>query len=213
VRRAALRLVERREYVGPREDLEASAAEAGRDVTGQEDPFASSPVFHLLESAWVSGVRRMLAGTAQEWRLVRRVAAGAKPPSPEEYLRHAVDSIAVSPFLIGLWIAEGDERAARVLPVLQRALHEAVYAVRLANDLGSHGREATYGDLNAVMLGMPRAHIVGAIADRTQACTRILQPLLNAPNPAPCAVALDRFVRFTVGMYSGTDFRFIADER
>lgn len=164
------------------------------------DGLRAEPAFPLLRDIWRDELRRMLDAMALEWDWKAARNAGGDAPSFEEYLANA-DNLGFAFVFVSHWIASGGGGDVT-------AVREAGWAVqrviRLLNDLGTYERDLEWGDLNALLLGRPRADVQERIAALT-AEARVL--IARARDGAPrLADYMERQMDFCAGFYGVTDF-------
>ncbi|MEU4230514.1 terpene synthase family protein [Nonomuraea sp. NPDC026600] len=162
--------------------------EEGRDGSCgalQEEP---------AHAAWRAQLARMLAAMAKEWDW----RATEARPGLEEYLGNA-DGTGSSFVNLSHWISTGEpvEPATRAGDEVQRYL-------RLLNDLATAGREARWGDANALTLGAGRAEVTERMAGIAERAAELIQPL-RATSPRT-AYYLERQLTFNTGFYGISDY-------
>ncbi|WP_245667940.1 terpene synthase family protein [Actinomadura macra] len=157
---------------------------------------------------WRDQVRRYLAAVAQEWEWkaahARREQDGVTPELTfERYLANA-DNFGSSLVNIAHWIFTCEPAALRHLEDLWKVSEQVQRVLRLLNDLASYERDLTWGDLNALMLGVDRAAVTARIAVLVDECHEMLRPL-RVTCPAE-AVYLERQIGYSTGFYGTTDY-------
>ncbi|MCG5218774.1 terpene synthase family protein [Streptosporangium soli] len=159
---------------------------------------ASSPAFPALGTVWHEELERMLAAMAREaeWQ-----AAGTRP-SFEEYLANS-DNLGFSFVFTTHWIATSPPPDTGVEAVRQ-ASRAVQRVIRLLNDLGTYSRDVSWGDLNALMLGVTREEVAGEVTRLAELSRELIRPL-RAEHPAPAAY-LERQMDFCAGFYRIADY-------
>ncbi|MEU9016454.1 terpene synthase family protein [Actinomadura sp. NPDC048394] len=174
--------------------------ELSRFLAGIRDELRAEPAFPGLGDVWREELQRMLDAMALEWDWKAARDAGGDAPSFDEYLANA-DNLGFAFVFVSHWIASGGGGDVT-------AVREAGWAVqrviRLLNDLGTYERDLEWGDLNALLLGRPRAEVQERISALT-AEARVL--IARARDGAPrLADYMERQMDFCAGFYGVTDF-------
>lgn len=172
------------------EELELALADIRAEL-------AAAPGYAELGPVWLDELRRMLAAMVREceWK------ADGGLPTIDEYLTNA-DNLGLSFVFAAHW-AFTQERPGPVAAV--RAASWAVQRVlRLVNDLGTYDRDLSWGDLNALMLGVDREQVRDRITALTAEARALLAPV-RAGEPR-LADYLERQMEFCVGFYGVTDY-------
>ncbi|MFI5987872.1 terpene synthase family protein [Streptomyces sp. NPDC051555] len=123
-------------------------------LTGLRHELAGYPLFAPLQHLWTSAITTLLRSMLDEatWREdLRRLGPSALPPLTR-YLRSARHSIGAPAHMRTVLVTTPDPSTPHHLPHLLRLERHASLAVRLANDLRTHEREATEGNVNAVSI-------------------------------------------------------------
>lgn len=172
----------------------------GRFLGEIRDELAGSPAYAGRSGAWREEFGLMLAAMAREWSW--KSGATARP-TVQEYLDNA-DNFGSSFVNVGHWIAVADPAALRNIQALTTAGRTVQRALRLVNDLATHGRDTGWGDLNVLMLGPDRDAVRQQIAELTELCREQLAPIAE---DCPQEVAyLLRQIGFSSGFYRLGDF-------
>ncbi|MEV4384870.1 terpene synthase family protein [Micromonospora sp. NPDC049580] len=170
------------------------------------DELASVPAFTRLRPIWRDELARMLAAVSREWdwkNLPTDPTTGRRLPDLDRYLDNA-DNLACSFVNVTHWIATGDERTLAQLTDLLDAGRGVQRVLRLVNDLATHGRDAEWGDLNALLLVDDPARVHARLAELT---TRSRGDLAALAERCPRqADYLHRQISFTGGFYQLSDF-------
>lgn len=193
----------------PAGDAYASALE---ELTAR---LAAYPQWRACSGDWAANCRRMLAGMAFECDVADRIRAGGAAPSLRTYLQHGLHSIGVPLYLTGAWVIDSCPEADAHLEALRRLARAAGRAVRLANDLRTHEKEAGEGNLNAIMLlrrTEPEA-AARSVQRRLRAAMRRLLASEGANLPIRSAEMVLRVTRFAVDLYADHDYHTIPPER
>jgi hypothetical protein len=143
----------------------------------------------------------MLRSMALEWEWKSAGTAGR--PSFEDYLANA-DNFGSTFVNVSHWIFTGGPSWPEHLDALREASREVQRVLRLLNDLATYERDVTWGDLNALLLGVDRAAVTERIAALVERCRELLGPLYG-----PCpreAVYLERQIGYSTGFYGATDY-------
>ncbi|WP_433517790.1 terpene synthase family protein [Nonomuraea sp. CA-143628] len=171
---------------------------AGGSRDGHRDePASGSREGHRDEpadAAWHDQLARMLTAMAKEWDWR---ATGARP-GLEEYLDNAAGT--GSSFVnLSHWISTGEP-----LEPASRAGEEVQRYLRLLNDLATAGREARWGDANALTLGIRPADVSERMAGIAARAAELIRPL-RATGPR-AAYYLERQLTFNTGFYGMSDY-------
>jgi len=178
-------------------------ADGGPAVPGDEltafladlrDELATAPGFAVLGPVWREDLAAMLDAMAREWHWK---AAGTKPTF-DEYLDNA-DNLGFSVVFTAHWAFTTPE-VTQVAEV--RAASRTVQrAIRLLNDLGTYERDVSWGDLNALLLGVDRDDVAARVAELTgevREQTTALPPQIGG--------YLRRQLDFCAGFYGISDY-------
>ncbi|GII83860.1 hypothetical protein Ssi03_18500 [Sphaerisporangium siamense] len=155
---------------------------------------ADAPAFPELRAVWREELARMLGAMAREWEWK---AAGARP-SLEEYLGNA-DNHGFCFVFTCHWIATGGPGAARDAGRVLQAGRAVQRVMRLLNDLGSYERDKSWGDVNALLIGVPRETVARRAAALTGEARGLIAGLRGGHERL--AVYLERQMDFCAGFY------------
>ncbi|MEU7846199.1 terpene synthase family protein [Micromonospora parva] len=176
------------------------------------DELATVPAFARLRPIWRDELARMLAAMAREWdwkNLPTDPTTGRRLPDLDRYLDNA-DNSGSSFVNVTHWIATGDEKTLAQLTDLLDAGRGVQRVLRLVNDLATQGRDAEWGDLNALSLVDDPAQVHDRLAELTARSRRDLAALAErCPRQADY---LNRQISFTSGFYQLSDFWGVRDE-
>ncbi|MCW2919652.1 MAG: hypothetical protein JWN52_7720 [Actinomycetia bacterium] len=169
------------------------------------DELATAPTFAAFHPNWRDQLERYLAAMAREWDWKSARAAGdeTKLPTFEEYLGNA-DNFGSSWVNVSHWIFTCDPHTLDQLDELWLVSEEVQKVLRLLNDLATHERDLSWGDLNGLMLGVDRAGVNERIAVLVDGCQELLQPLRES-HPRE-VVYLERQIGYSTGFYGNTDY-------
>jgi hypothetical protein len=170
------------------------------------DELAAVPAFARFRPLWREELARMLAAVAREWdwkKLPDDPSGGRCLPDLDAYLANA-DNLACSFVNVTHWIATGDEDTLAQLPDLLHVGRGVQRVLRLVNDLATQGRDAEWGDLNALLLVDDPAEVTGRLDELTAHCRDEITDLARR-NPRQ-ADYLHRQISFTGGFYQVSDF-------
>ncbi|MFC4584996.1 terpene synthase family protein [Sphaerisporangium corydalis] len=176
----------------PGDDLTRFLADIRKELT-------ASPAFPALGHVWHEELRRMLEAMTleREWR------DGGVTPTLDAYLDNA-DNLGFSFAFASHLIHTGGPADPEALALVREASWAVQRVVRLLNDLGTFERDVKWGDLNALLLGVPREEVdrrVAALADRSR---ELIGPL-RAGHPH-IAGYLERQMDFCAGFYRLADY-------
>ncbi|GAA2606356.1 terpene synthase family protein [Actinomadura fulvescens] len=178
----------------------ADGDELARFLAEIRDELALAPGFTDLRADWRRQLRRLLDAGAREWSW----KSGAAPrPSFAEYLDNA-DNYGSAWVNISHWIASGAPQVVAHREALQAASREVQRVLRLLNDLATYERDVTWGDLNALMLGVDRSEVTAHLDLLVERCHRLIEPIRSAHPEA--AVYLERQIGYSTGFYGITDY-------
>jgi hypothetical protein len=176
---------------------------AGDDLTrllsDVQDDLATSPSWPALRAYWREELGRMLEAMGRE----RRWRAAGTTPSFEEYLANA-DNLGFSFAFASHLIYGGAPVSADELRLAREASGAVQRVVRLLNDLGTYERDVSWGDLNALLLGVTREEVDRRIADLARESRALIDPL-RAGLPR-VAGYLERQMDFCAGFYRLADY-------
>ncbi len=184
-------------------EVAAGAPPSGDDLTRMladiRDELAAAPAFPVLGALWREELRRMLEAMLKE----ARWKAAKVTPTFEEYLGNA-DNLGFSFAFASHWLyTAGPGPAAGPGPVTE-ASRAVQRVIRLLNDLGTYERDVTWGDLNALLLGVGRPQVEGRVAELAALSRELIVPLrAGAPE---LAGYLERQMDFCAGFYRVTDY-------
>ncbi|MFC4017681.1 terpene synthase family protein [Micromonospora sp. GCM10011542] len=170
------------------------------------DELATVPAFARLRPVWRDELARLFAAVSREWdwkNLPTDPSTGRRLPDLDGYLDNA-DNSACSFVNVTHWIATGDEGTLAQLTDLLHVGRGVQRVLRLVNDLATHGRDAEWGDLNALSLVADPAEVTGRL-DELTAHSRAEIADLARSNPRQ-ADYLHRQISFTGGFYQVSDF-------
>ncbi|GAA2147177.1 terpene synthase family protein [Actinomadura napierensis] len=183
--------------VEPEGSAEGELARFLAEIRGELE---AEPAFPALRDVWRDEFQRMLDAMALEWDWKTAREKGGTGPTFEDYLANA-DNLGFAFVFVSHWIASGG--GGDVV-----AVREAGWAVqrviRLLNDLGTYERDLKWGDLNGLLLDLPRGGVEARIVELT-AEARFL--IARARDGAPdLADYMERQMDFCAGFYGVTDF-------
>jgi hypothetical protein len=174
-------------------------------LTEIRDEVAASPAFPALRPDWRALLAGLLEAGAREWEWKAAAAAGDRSalPSLDDYLGNA-DNFGSAWVNISHWIVRADPATLAHAGPLQEISREVQKALRLLNDLATYERDLSWGDLNALMLGVDRAGVTARVGEIVEHCRRLLKPLRD---DCPEATEyLDRQIGYSMGFYGGSDY-------
>lgn len=177
----------------------APRSPAGGFLADLRGELATAAGFPALEAAWRAQLERMLTAMAREWEWSR----AQRPPTPERYLANA-DSCGAGFIGVSHWIYTGLAGAPGDLDRLRPASDLVQRYLRLLNDLATHHRERSFGDLNAFTLGMTRDEVTTRLAELAHQAAGLIDPLRNVHPRA--AEYLWWQIHYSAGFYELTDF-------
>jgi hypothetical protein len=177
----------------------APRSPAGGFLADLRGELATAAGFPVLEAAWRAQLERMLTAMAREWEWSR----AQRPPTPERYLANA-DSCGAGFIGVSHWIYTGLAGAPGDLDRLRPASDLVQRYLRLLNDLATHHRERSFGDLNAFTLGMTRDEVTTRLAELAHQAAGLIEPLRNIHPRA--AEYLWWQIHYSAGFYELTDF-------
>ncbi|OLB77481.1 MAG: hypothetical protein AUI14_16015 [Actinobacteria bacterium 13_2_20CM_2_71_6] len=174
--------------------------ELTRFLADIRDDLSAAGTFPALHPIWYDELRRMLTAMARErdWR-----SAGDARPTFDEYL-HNADNLGFSFVYVSHWFLAGEPVPAERVGELRAAGWEVQRVIRLLNDLGTYERDVTWGDLNALMLGVTRSDVSRRVAALTDHCRELIRPL-RVEHPK-LTVYLSRQIGFNMGFYRIGDY-------
>jgi len=176
----------------------APVSPAGAFLAELRGELAGTAGFPGLEPAWRAQLERMLTAMAREWEWSR-----AEAPTPERYLANA-DSCGAGFISVSHWIYTGLAAGPGDLDRLRPAGDLVQRYLRLLNDLATHHRERSFGDLNAFTLGMTRDEVTTRLAELSREAADLIEPLRNVHPRA--AAYLWWQIHYSAGFYELTDF-------
>jgi Terpene synthase family 2, C-terminal metal binding len=162
------------------------------------DELAAAEGYGVLSGVWRDELRRMLAAMVREceWK-----AGEAATPTFEEYLGNA-DNLGFSFVFAAHWTAT--EPTPADVPATRAASWAVQRVIRLLNDLATYERDVSWGDLNALMLGVDRAEVGERVTALAGAARHLIRPL-RGEQPR-VADYLERQMEFCMGFYGVTDY-------
>ncbi|MFD1494869.1 terpene synthase family protein [Streptosporangium lutulentum] len=163
------------------------------------DELAASPVFPVLGPIWREELQRMLEAMLAEWRW----KDAGTTPTFEEYLGNAAN-LGFSFAFASHWLHTADPDAGAGLDLVREASWAVERVIRLLNDLGSYERDLSWGDLNALLIGLTRPEVERHVAELA-ARSRELIGLLRKTHPE-LADYLERQMDFCAGFYRVGDY-------
>ncbi|GII60133.1 hypothetical protein Skr01_02180 [Sphaerisporangium krabiense] len=172
----------------------AAGDDLGRTLAHLRADLAAAPAFPELETVWRDELARMLDTMAREsdWK-----AAGITP-SLEEYLDNA-DNHGFCFVFACHWIATGGPDAARDADRVRQAARAVQRVMRLLNDLSSYERDKSWGDLNALLIGVSREQVLERAAALTREARTLIGELRGGHDRL--AVYMERQMDFCAGFY------------
>ncbi len=187
---------------------EGGAPAEGDDLTcflaEVRDELAQCPAFAVLRPIWLDDMRRMLDAMALETTWKAAHSSGDRPlPGFAEYLGNA-DNLGFSFVFDAHWIYTADAPPEGDLDAVREASHAVQRVVRLLNDIGTYHRDLAWGDLNALMLGLPREEVDRRLAALVATARELIHPL-RTDRPL-IAAYLERQMDFCAGFYRVTDY-------
>lgn len=183
----------------------AGDAPLQRFLADIRDELATRDGWPELSPVWRGHLERHLLAGAREWdwKAAHRSGDRTALPTLDEYLANA-DNLGSTFVNVTHWIGGGHagtadrlERPAAVSDEVQRAL-------RLLNDLATYERDVAWGDLNSLLLGVPRAEVVRRAERLVDDCERLIDEL-HAAFPEQ-ADYLRRQLGYSIGFYGTTDY-------
>ncbi|QKW39413.1 hypothetical protein HUT06_39760 [Actinomadura sp. NAK00032] len=200
-----------------RGDVAAIAARCAATVAGEppDDPLtrflaeirdrlAESPAYPQFSPVWADELRRMLDAMVLEWTWkADHAETGSWTPDLDDYLANA-DNFGSTFVNAGHWIHTSGRAALDRLGALLEASREVQRVLRLLNDLATYGRDVTWGDVNAMLLGADRASVEKRIGELVDRCRELFEPLRDA---CPRETAyLERQIGYSTGFYGAGDY-------
>ncbi|MEV5711765.1 terpene synthase family protein [Actinoallomurus sp. NPDC052274] len=173
-----------------------------RALADIRDDLASSPAFPALRDVWREELRRFLTAMALEWDWNAARADGS-PPGFADYLENT-DNLGFSFAFVSHWAATAEPPPAEDVPAVMAASREAQRTMRLINDLGTYERDLSWGDLNALMLGVTEGEVRDHLAAIGARFRTLLDPV-RAGHPR-LAAYMERQVDFCEGFQELTDY-------
>ncbi|GAA3069422.1 terpene synthase family protein [Streptosporangium carneum] len=163
------------------------------------DELAASPAFPVLGPVWHEELRRMLEAMLKEWHW----KAAKVTPTFEEYLGNA-DNLGFSFAFASHWLHTAGPDVTADLDRVGEASRAVQRVIRLLNDLGTYERDVTWGDLNALLLGVARPEVERRVAELAALSRELIAPL-RAGTPE-LADYLERQMDFCAGFYQVADY-------
>jgi hypothetical protein len=150
-------------------------------------------------AAWRDELRRMVLamGREQDWTAAL-AASGTPPVTLERYLDNA-ENFGSTWVNVAHWATDAGPAVTGNLGTLRAASDCVQRILRLFNDRATLGRDQTWGDLNAQLLGADETWIKEKVADLTAACDDLLATL--PPECAQEAEYLRRQIAFSSAFY------------
>jgi hypothetical protein len=173
------------------------------------DAVRTAPQGPTFYSWWEQAAKALIDGMRYERVTTARRAEGAAAPPLGDYLAHAKDTIGLPMAVTAMWSVGTNEPRGNDLAALRDSLMDAALALRLANDLQSHGRENSTRDLNAVALGVASDELTRMITTAASRCHRRLQPLIARSCEA--ARVLSYHLVYSLRLYQDVDAAHLAD--
>ncbi|MBO3746776.1 hypothetical protein J5X84_11925 [Streptosporangiaceae bacterium NEAU-GS5] len=166
------------------------------------DELAGSAAFSVLGPLWHDHLARMLSAMAVEARWKHAAAA----PSPADYLANADNLGFCAVFFAHLLHLESARSTvgAAELPAVEAAAQAVQRVIRVINDLGTHGRDQAWGDLNLLLVGVSAEEAENHLAALVRQAGDLIARLPAARRD--WAAYLDRQMRFCAGFYAHADF-------
>lgn len=201
------------------------AAAAAGEVAGRRDPFLADLRGILADlsrydstgeaTAWYRGaVRDAADAEADQRQLERAVAAGAGPPTVEQYLTVAARNMNYRSFAYALLALGAEPWTSAKLHRIDEPLWHACCAVRLANDMRGREQDHACGTLNVLELrtgsgirvtpGYLWAQVDRLVAAHEHALAALTGAGVISDGSAR---ALTRSLAQSVRLYRGTDLR------
>ncbi|MDL4777641.1 MULTISPECIES: terpene synthase family protein [Thermomonosporaceae] len=182
----------------------AGDAPLARFLAAIRDRVGSSPSFAAFGPVWRDELRRMLDAMTLEWEWKAALTAGTTaPPSFDAYLANA-DNFGSTFVNAGHWIFTSEPSALAHLDALLEVSRKVQQVLRLLNDLATYKRDVTWGDLNAMLLGVDADAVRERIAELVAQCRVLLEPLRDTcPREA---VYLERQIGYSMGFYGAADY-------
>lgn len=171
----------------------------GQLATGAAAP-ALLPAFTAQVSAEVAAARAIHARSAA-------VRAGAPPPPADEFLRLATDGVNHTSCAMSLLLALGDPFTDSHVAALRAPLADAARAVRLANDVRTHGKDEAEGRLHTLRYFTGAAAALAEARTRLAAMDAALDAFEGAGGPAASAAALRAITHIGVQVYAVGDIK------
>jgi Terpene synthase family 2, C-terminal metal binding len=165
------------------------------------DDLASVPAFDVLHGIWREELRRMLAAMLREWDW--RMGDGLGDITVNQYLDNA-DNHGSSFVNVSHWIFNAEPPAVAHVSDVLAATRVQQRVMRLVNDLGTHGRDSRWGDVNVLALGVTRADVNELLRSVIDGCHATLSTL--RPAEPQMATFLERQVGFCQGFYRTSDY-------
>ncbi|WP_214414249.1 terpene synthase family protein [Sphaerisporangium fuscum] len=177
---------------GAGDDLARMLAEIRQELARAEG-------FPALGPVWREELQRMLEAMTREWEWKNSQVT----PSLEEYLANA-DNHAFVFVLTCHWIHTGGPDAGTAVGQVRRAARAVQRVMRLLNDLSSYNRDRRWGDVNALLLGVPLDDVTQTVAALTAEARKLLGEL--RVHQAPLADYMERQMDFCAGFYQIGEF-------
>lgn len=180
----------------PQDECDVMLSEIRTEITGQ-------PLFASMGPMWQEALDRTLTARLFEHVHGAAIAAGARPPSLEEYLDQSGPSFGSDFIHLGRIICTEDLSILPHLDRLTAALKEYRMVGRLSNDLYEYEREmAEPAPLNVLMFGVNRQWVTEQIALHLDRCEEILEPLIADGSGA--ALGIVRLAHWVATYYRGS---------
>jgi hypothetical protein len=169
------------------------------------DSMTGSSAFPWLHPIWCEQLRRVLQAMAREWvwRSTRDNCVRGASPTIDEYLANA-DNLGFTFVYLSHWIFTVEPGPIERVDELLAAGAEVQRLLRLVNDVCTYRRDLSWGDLNALMLGVTEAQVRQRITELTKSSRALLRPLRRTH--WQLASYLDRQIGFNMGFHPIVDY-------
>jgi hypothetical protein len=164
------------------------------------DELAAAEAHGVLGEVWRDELRRMLGAMVRECEWKAGLAAA---PTFDEYLGNA-DNLGFSFVFAAQWLATSAVPAPDEVAATRLASWAVQRVIRLLNDLATYERDVSWGDLNALMLGVDRAEVGERVTALAGAARDLIRPLRGGQPRV--AGYLERQMEFCMGFYGVTDY-------
>ncbi|UBU17769.1 terpene synthase family protein [Nonomuraea gerenzanensis] len=173
---------------------------ATRFLADLRDELATVGGFEELQGIWRDQLERMLAGMAEAWvwRDTHTV------PTLARYVENA-DSRGSCFVDLSHWIYTADDWARAHLEELRAVSRQVQRYLHLLGDVASYRRDLSWGDLNALALGVDGAEVAAAIAELAREADELIRPVCrHSPRTASY---LRRRLGFQAGVTGISDYQ------